>query len=310
MASSLGESILTIVIPTLNEEEAIGRVLEELLSEGYSPSQIIVVDGGSIDRTVEVAGKYGVKVIVQEGRGKGRALETALRHVKTEYTLVMDGDYTYPAKHVRKLLEKAVEGNYDQVIGARIFEEGGSQPLIFKIGNKILTKFFNTLFGVGLRDVLSGMYIVKTRILRDLEWGSKDFGIESEIAAHVASISGRITDIPVKYRRRIGRKKLKVVHGLWIARDMIKLAWRYNPTFLIFMLGALLTIPGLTLGAYVAYNYFFTGINYHVKGLVAIMLTLAGFQSLILALLSLYLKRVEYRFNRKISDLAEKLERK
>jgi dolichol-phosphate mannosyltransferase len=83
---------------------------------------------------------------------------------------------------------------------------------------------------------------------------------------------------------------------------MIKLTWRYNPTFFIFTLGALLLILGLTLGAYVAYHYFFTGIKYYVKGLIAIILTLTGFQALLLAILTLYLKRFELRFQRMLKS--------
>ena len=85
----------------------------------------------------------------------------------------------------------------------------------------------------------------------------------------------------------------------------MRLAWRYNPVFTIFAAGALLLVPGLSLGSWVAYHYFFTGIKYYVKGLVAIMLTLAGFQSLLIAILALYLKRMEYRLNRRIMEIQE-----
>lgn len=297
-------SKLTIVVPVLNEEEAIGKVLEELMSEGYEPEQILVVDGGSVDRTVEIASGYGVKVIRQEGRGKAAAIRTAMKHVKTEFVLVMDGDYTYPAKHIRELLNKALEGGYDQVIGRREFA-AGTQPLAFKVGNRLLTLFFNLLFGVRLRDVLSGMYVVRAERLREIAWETKGFSIETEIAAHVASTTGRVAEHPIEYRRRVGRKKLKLIHGLHIARDMVRLAWRYNPAFFIFMLGSVLLIPGLALGLYVAYHYLFTGIKYYIKGLAAMMMTMAGLQSLVLAILALYMKRMEYRISRKLSELLE-----
>ncbi|MCX8169448.1 MAG: glycosyltransferase, partial [Candidatus Methanomethylicia archaeon] len=83
---------VTIVIPTLNEEKAIGIVLDELLNLGYR--NIIVVDGYSKDNTVKIAFEKGVKVIYQHGHGKTGAIQTALEHVNTSYMLVMDGDYT------------------------------------------------------------------------------------------------------------------------------------------------------------------------------------------------------------------------
>ena len=286
-------SEVTVVIPTLNEAEAIGKVIDELRQ--YGIENIIVVDGHSTDGTPKIAEEKGVKVIFQEGKGKAFAIRTALKHVKTPYILVMDGDYTYPAKHVKELYEKIKEG-YDEVIGARKWSRK-TQELAFRIGNRMLTLLFNLLFGVRLSDVLSGMYIVRRSRISDALFETKGFSIETEIAAHIASTTMKIAEIPIEYRKRIGKKKLKIKHGFLIAKDMIRLAWRYNPVFTIFAAGALLLIPGLALGTWVAYHYFITGIKYYVKGLVAIMLTLAGFQSLLVAILALYLKRMEYRLN-------------
>lgn len=300
----LNRDLLTVVIPVLNEEKAIGKVIDEVKHYGYN--NILVVDGGSTDRTVKIAKSKKVEVIKQEGKGKAKAVVTALKHVKTPYILIMDGDYTYPAKHIDDLYRKLLKG-YDEVIGARKYNKG-SQNLIHRLGNKLLTSFFNLLFGTKLSDMLSGMYILRKDKLSDALFETEGFSIESEIVAHIASTTQKIAEIPVEYRRRIGKKKLGIVHGFKIAKDMLRLAWRYNPTFTIFAAGALLMIPGLVLGAWVGYHYFFTGIKYYVKGLVAIMLTLTGFQSLLIAILALYLKRMEYRINRKLSDILKRKE--
>ena len=97
-----------------------------------------------------------------------------------------------------------------------------------------------------------------------------------------------------------------MIHGLLILREMVRLAWRYNPVFLLFASASLILVPGLIIGGWVAYHYIFAGIKYYVKGVVAIILTLAGFQSLLLAIVSLYLKRMEYRINRRFEDFAER----
>ncbi len=290
---------LVVVIPTLNEIEGIGDVIDELKAHGYE--KILVVDGGSTDGTVEAAMAKGVRVIFQEGKGKANAIRTALKYIDSRFMAVMDGDFTYPAGHLDELFRKALEG-YDEVIGSRIYEEG-TQNLIYKIGNRILTKFFNLLFGTNLRDVLSGMYVVRLSALSDAFFEMRGFSVESEIAAHIASTSQRIAEVPIRYRRRKGKKKLKVRHGVAIAINMLKLAWRYNPSFTIFVAGTTLMVPGLILGGYAAYHYFFTGIKYYVKGLIGIFLVLAGFNSLLLAIMSIYLKRFEMRINRKLEDL-------
>jgi dolichol-phosphate mannosyltransferase len=295
------KELLTVIIPTLNEVEGIGLVIDEVLSAGIPKDNILVVDGGSTDGTVDVVRSKNIKLVMQEGRGKASAIATALKYVKTPYVAVLDGDYTYPAKHILELLKKALEG-YDEVLGFRKYVEG-SQPLIYRLGNYILTKLFNILFNTKLNDVLTGMYVVKTSKLRELNFEFSGFSIEVEVLTHIASTSGRVTEVPITYRRRLGRKKLGVLDGFRIGRDIIRLTWRYNPAFLIFLLGSLLLIPGLLLGGYVAYHYFFTGIKYYVRGLVAIMLTLAGFQSLIAALITLYVKRIELRILRSIEAL-------
>jgi dolichol-phosphate mannosyltransferase len=296
----LGE--VTVVIPTLNEVRAIGRVLEEVLALGIPRESVVVVDGGSTDGTVEVASSYGVVVLPQEGRGKADAVKTGLKYVRTPYVVVMDGDYTYPARYIPKLLEVLTSGDCDLVVGARVLGEG-SQGVLFRFGNRVLTAFFDLMFGARLRDVLSGMYAARLADLREVAFEMGGFSLESEVVAHFASL-GRVCEVPIEYRPRLDpeAKKLRVVHGLRIALDMLRLTWRYNPVFTIFALGALLLIPGLALGAWVGYHYLFTGIKYYVKGLIAIVTTLVGLLFLALAIITLYIRRTELRLRRYIRE--------
>lgn len=282
-------------------------VLNELFSIGVPPDKILVVDAGSDDGTREIAESKGVKVVSQEGSGKADAIRTGSKFVKTTYTLVMDGDYTYPAKYVPDLIKKIRDG-YDLVLGYRKHVEKGAMNFVFRFGNKVITKFVNILYGTKVSDVLTGMYVIRTNVLKEIFYEAKNFSIEVEIFSHVANTTGRISEIPIEYRRRKGTKKLRVFHGFKIVWDLIRLTWRYNPSYLIFLLGATFLIPGLALGAYVAYHYFFTGINYYLKGLVAILLTLTGFQSLLMAIMSLYVKRIEMRTIHKINEIKKCLD--
>lgn len=301
-------SSVTVVIPVYEEEKAIGFVLDEVISTGVLRENIVVVDGGSNDRTVEIAKSRGVTVVFQSGRGKADAVRTGLELVKTPYVLVMDGDGTYPAMYIPKLLEVARKRGCDLVVGVRVYGKESQKPL-FRFGNKILTALFNMLFGVNVKDVLSGMYLVKTERLREVDFEMNGFSVESEIVAHFANLGYKICEEPIEYRPRIDPKgkKLRVFHGLKIAVDMVRLTWRYNPTFFILGLGALLLIPGLVLGAWVGYHYLFTGIKYYVKGLIAILLTLTGFTSSIAAIMALYVKRVEIRLNRKLEEIRREM---
>jgi len=269
---------------------------------GYN--NIIVVDGGSNDRTVEIAKSKGVTVVFQRGKGKANAIATGINYVKTPYVLIIDGDYTYPAKYIDDLYRKILEG-YDEVIGARVYGEGYS--FMYRIGNKILTAFFNLLFGVKLRDVLSGMYMLRLESVRDALFETKGFSIESEIVAHIIGTSGVVTEVPIEYRKRVGKKKLKVLHGIKIAIDMIRLTWRYNPVFIIFFMGSLLLVPGIILSGWVLYQYLTTGVKYYVKGILAAIMSVGGFVSLALAILSLYFKRMEYRLRRRLMEIEKRI---
>lgn len=287
-----------VVIPTLNEREAIGRVIEEVVSQGIPPEQIVVIDGGSTDGTCEEAERRGVRCIPQDGRGKADAVYTAFRRINADVYIFLDGDWTYPAKHIPELLKLAEE--CDEVIGARREAEPGAQGLIYRVGNWALTKVFNLLFGTRLTDVLSGMYAVKRDAVADADFNTKGFSIEAELAAHVASTGRKICETPITYRKRLGKKKLKPLHGVQIFKDMILLAWRYNPAFLIFTAAALLLIPGLALGAWVAYKWIFLGVKHYVWGLIAFTLTTSGVVSAALAIMALYVKRMEIRMLRAI----------
>ena len=288
---------LTIVIPTLNEEEAIGKVIDELRALGYN--NILVVDGHSKDRTVEIVRKRGVKVILQSKRGKANAIKDVIKEVSTKYILIMDGDYTYDPRGIKDMLKLIKE--HDEVIGYRYNRE--NIPLLNRIGNWILTKTFNILFGTSLNDVCSGMYILRTRGLREFRLESKGFSIEAEIAAQVVSSGGSINEVKINYRKRVGDKKLKLFHGLLIFRDIIVLALKYNPAFLIFGLASLVSIPSVIAVGWVAYEYFLFRVKHYIWAIISVAGSGIGLVSFILAILSLYLKRLEYRILRKLESI-------
>ncbi len=294
-----------VIIPTLNEANAIGSVLDELLSMGISRDKILVVDGGSTDGTLDIVRSKNIRYVIQDGKGKADAIRTALRHSRGSILVFMDGDYTYPAKYVSVLVDLVMNNNCDLVIGKRMLNRNNSS-WIYILGNKILTSFFNLLFGSSLKDALSGMYAARKEYLEEVLFEMPGFSVESEIVAHFIISGYNVCESPIEYRRRIGEKKLRVKTGLSIALNMIKLAWRYNPVFIIFTLASLLAIPGLIIIGYVLYYYLFYGIKYYVKAILGLILFLTGFQSFLLSIISLYMKRMELRLRRRIDRALKK----
>jgi len=304
-----------VIIPTLNEEEGVELVIKELVEAGVDKKNILVVDGGSTDKTVEKAEGMGVKVIMQRGRGKANAvlegLEEAYRR-GYKYACVIDADYTYPAKAIPFMKEKMEREKLDEVIGARA-RGRENIPLMNRLGNRLLTWLFNTLFGTRLTDLCSGLYMVRLDALfrenpKPIE--TSGFSVEADIAAKIASATGRVGEVPIEYRRRMGRAKLRVLDGLRIAVSIIKLAWRYNPVFLLFTIASLLLIPGIVLGGYVAVKYFAFGVKHYVKAIIAVMLFTTGIIALMFSLQSLYMKRLEYRVMHRLRLIEEEVRRK
>lgn len=296
----------TVIIPILNEAEALPVVLTELVENGIPRDRVLIVDGNSSDGSREIAESRGFRVILQEGKGKAMAVKTGVENAGSECIVFMDGDYTYPAKHIHDLL-KQLENGYDLVIGSRVYLERGSQSVLFKLGNKALSLFFRVLFGVKLSDVLSGMYSARRKLLREVGFEFTGFSVEAEIVAHAASTGFRVTEVPIVYRRRVGRKKLGVRHGFKIALDMVRLTWRYSPVFFVFALGALMLIPGLYLDVFVLYRWLFYGVVHHVRALAGLTLSGLGALCSILAVLTLYFKRFEIRVLRALRDLEKKV---
>lgn len=290
---------LTIVIPTLNEANAIGFVIDELRSLGYR--NILVVDGYSKDGTVEIAKSKRVKVIMQTAPGKGGAILTAIREVKTPYMLVMDGDGTYDPKYIKNIYRIAKDHDYDEVIGVRV-EGRENIPLLNRFGNWLINKVFKILMGRSISDVCSGMYLLKTDFAKTLDITSESFDVEVEIAAQAVTY-GSLGEVPIKYRRRIGEQKLKSFkHGLRIFMTILWMVNRYNPVLLYSSILALSAIPALFILSWVLYENFVRGVWHSGYALFGVMLLLLASQAASVSVISLLIKRLESRVTKMLKE--------
>jgi dolichol-phosphate mannosyltransferase len=279
---------LTVVLPVLNEEEGISAVIDELLERGYA--NILVIDGYSTDLTVQEARRRGATVIEQHGRGKTGAIQTAIENVKTPYMLIMDGDYTYDPDSIRRLVTHV--NGYDQIVGVRSPE---NISWIHRLGNRMISGLFNALFGTGISDVCSGMYMLNSKSARGLEFRTKGFSVEVEVLAQM-SLHGTVTEVPVHYRKRIGKPKLStLVHGFDIMKSILGLARRYNPVFVFSVIAASAAIPGAAIVAWVLWQWASSGVMHSGWALAGSMLLLFATQAFIVGTVALLLKRTEIR---------------
>ncbi|MEM3739753.1 MAG: glycosyltransferase family 2 protein [Candidatus Korarchaeum sp.] len=289
-SKSVPKEQVTVVLPTLNEERAIGRVIDELLQEGYN--NILVVDGYSTDKTVEIARSKGVKVIFQIGRGKSGAVRTAIDFSQTPYILFMDADHTYDPKDIERLLEYP---DCDEVIGMRVDRK--NIPILHRIGNKAISSMLSLLMGRRISDPCSGMYLLKTDVARKIPLLSEGFDVEVEIVSFMLNY-GRVIEVPISYRKREGTKKLRSFRdGARILLTIVKLAWLYNYVFLLSALGLLLTISGLLMIFWQLFTRYVYGAEKWSLGwsLFGLILLIVGLQGFTVATIILMLKRLERR---------------
>jgi dolichol-phosphate hexosyltransferase len=222
---SNGALTTQVIIAALNEEEGIGLTIAELQTHLKNP-QILVVDGKSKDRTVEIAKNIGTEVLTQNDRGKGDAIAKAITCIKpsTNYVVITDADYTYPAEYLPQMIQLLNENqDVGMVCGNRFNGKVNKRALrdTFYIGNRLISYVHNLFNGVNMSDPLTGLRVVRAEILRDWKVKSKGFDVEVELNHLVEKKGFDILEIPIQFRVRLGEKKLKARHGAIILKRIL-----------------------------------------------------------------------------------------
>jgi glycosyltransferase involved in cell wall biosynthesis len=238
----------TIVIPVFNEEAALPLVLEALFRMVDKTYEILVVDDGSSDGSMDVAARFPCRVVKHKRNlGKGAALRTGLQQAAGQYVVFIDADNTYPVDLIPPLVKML-----DQHELVRGIRESGREniPFVNRIGNQLFDRVIHLLHAVEGGDLLSGMYGGRRDCLLKLDLMSDGFDIEAEISVKAGAHGLRCATLPITYVERVGEKKLKVVRdGLRILYRVLQLAVTYNPLLVFILPGLfLLTIGMLGIG--------------------------------------------------------------
>ena len=159
--------------------------------------------------------------------GKGNAISKALQNTSPNvaYLVLTDADYTYPAEYLPSMIEILDQDpGVGMVCGNRFGGEVDNKALRnrFYLGNRLLAFAHNVLNGVSLADPLTGLRVIRAEVLKGWTVKSDGFDIEVELNSIVERKGFRIVEVPIKYRERLGKKKLQVKHGLTILRRIMK----------------------------------------------------------------------------------------
>jgi glycosyltransferase involved in cell wall biosynthesis len=203
---------VTVIIPTRNEEKSIAEVIQELNRMGYD--DLLIVDGNSLDRTVEHAKESGANVMVQNGRGKGDALRQAFNHADLDgdVVVIMDADGSMNPKEVPMLI-RALNSGVDLAKGSRFLSHGYSEDLSLtrEIGNRFFLLLVNLFWSADYTDLCYGFAAFRRSAMEKLvpRLRSKNFEIETEVFVKAKKLGLKVTEVPsIEFKRQYGKSNL------------------------------------------------------------------------------------------------------
>ena len=238
---------ISVIIPCLNEEGAVGKVVEQAfegIRRSGRPGEVIVVDNASTDGSAEVAAAKGAEVVSEPRRGYGSAYLAGLEAARGDYLVMGDADDTYPMDELSEFVERLDSGD-DLVIGSRFKGtiHGDAMPFLNRrIGNPILTGLLNLLFGVKVSDAHCGMRAVRRDALPVLDLHSTGMEFASEMVFKAYRRGLTVSEVPIDYYPRVGESKLNRFGDAW---RHVRFMLLYSPSWLYLIPGSILVLLGV-----------------------------------------------------------------
>ena len=205
---------ISVVMPCLNEQESVGWCVERAwqgIERVGLRGEVVVCDNGSVDRSVEVAERAGARVAREARRGYGRAYLTGIDASVGRMIVIGDSDCSYDFFELHRLISPLAEG-YDYVLGSRLGGTilPGAMPFLNRyVGNPVLTRLLNTLFGLHTSDAHSGMRAFTRSAYDVMSLRCEGMEFASEIVIAAARTGLRTTEVPITYHPRLGPSKLR-----------------------------------------------------------------------------------------------------
>lgn len=221
-------SEVSVLLPAYNEESTIGLTIDDVKT-WVPEAEIVVIDNNCSDKTAEIAEKAGVTVIpTPRGfQGKGYAMRWGFGTLSYDYYIMLDSDYTYPAKHIPDIL-RLLRYKADVVMGYRQWQAKGAISRANKLGNWGLTRIASTLYRYPVHDLCTGMWGFRRGAIDKFNLMSAGFTLEAELFVESLRTRCRMEQMSIEYRSRFydSDSKLRVMTGLEIGWFLIKRRFR------------------------------------------------------------------------------------
>jgi glycosyltransferase involved in cell wall biosynthesis len=280
---------IAAIVPCFNEEVAVGTVVADLRA-AVPDMDIYVYDNSSTDKTAQVAAEAGAIVRHESRKGKGNVMRRAFADIDADIYVMIDGDDTYEASALPRMIEALRSGPYDHVLGVRTEEMAASGA--YRPGHELGNRGFNWLvtnvFGQSVSDMLSGYRVMSRRFVKSFPAASHEFEIETELTIHAASVRVPQLEVPVGFRDRPpgSVSKLRTYHdGFRILSLVMHLFRHERPLFFYSLWAALLGGLGTILGIPLVIEYAETGLVPRIPtAAIVVGLGLAGALALTIGL--------------------------
>ncbi len=295
---------IVILIPCLNEEITIGKVIHDF-QDAIPEAKIIVFDNNSTDRTAAIVRECGAEVIPESRPGKGHVVASMFRKVDADYYVIVDGDDTYSAEHVRKLLEPVMKEQADMAVAVRLAEYTATsfRPL-HVFGNNLVRRLVNWIFKSNLSDIMSGYRAYSRELVQSIPILSSGFEVETEMTIRILDYGFRIKEVPLPYRERPegSVSKLRTFHdGFRVLAEIARIAKAYKPFTFFGGIGLAFILAGGILGIWVILDYLEDEyVNKVPTAILATGFMLLGFGSMGIGSL---LNTISYRFRENMRQL-------
>ncbi len=278
---------ITVAIPCRNEEMTVAKVITNFRAQ-LPGADIVVFNNDSSDKTEEVAKANGAKVFFEKRRGKGYVLQHMFRVISTDILVLVDGDDTYMAEDVHKLISPIKRDEADMVVGDRLSGKRGFS-VSHRFGNAVFKYMLNYLFRTRYSDILSGYRAMRKDFYKNLPLLARGFEIETELTLQSLERGYCVTEVPIEYRNRqqgSHSKISKFKDGSRIIFTIIALLRDYRPITFFAYLGGFFLIAGIFFGGIVVREYFQTGFIARVPtAILSITLIIVGVNAIISGLI-------------------------
>jgi glycosyltransferase involved in cell wall biosynthesis len=192
---------IAVILPCYNEDAAIGKTVRDFRA-ALPDAKVYVYDNNSKDRTAEVAREAGAIVRNEPRQGKGNVMRRMFADVEADIYVLADGDDTYDASVAPDLIRKLVSEELDLVTGRRIHTAADAYRAGHVLGNKMLTGLTALMFGIELKDMLSGYRIMSRRFVKSFPFTAEGFGIETELTVHAVRLLMPMAEVDTSYKER------------------------------------------------------------------------------------------------------------